>query len=61
MEKVLFDPFRTNKARGAGLGLAVCKKIVEVCGGSIEANNRCEGGAEFIIRLPAVEHQGNTK
>jgi two-component system, NtrC family, sensor histidine kinase HydH len=61
MENVLFDPFRTSKARGAGLGLAVCKKIVEACGGSIEARNRCEGGAEFIVRLPAVENQGNKK
>jgi two-component system sensor histidine kinase KdpD len=59
MEKVLFDPFRTNKARGAGLGLAVCKKIVEGCGGSIEARNRGKGGAEFIVRLPTVENKGD--
>ncbi len=61
MQKVLFEPFRTNKARGAGLGLAVCKKIVDGCGGSIEVKNRVEGGAEFTVRLIAVESKGEIR
>lgn len=61
MHDVLFEPFRTSKARGAGLGLAVCKKIVEGCGGSIEARNRCEGGAEFTVRLLAFEKKGENR
>lgn len=58
MKNVLFDPFRTSKARGAGLGLAVCKKIIAGCGGSIEVKNRVEGGAECIVRLPVVVDNG---
>ncbi len=54
MEKLLFDPFQTSKARGAGLGLAVCKKIIDRCGGSIEVKNRLKTGAECTICLPAA-------
>lgn len=54
MQNVLFEPFRTSKARGAGLGLSVCKKIVDGCGGSIEVKNGSGGGAEFTVRLPVA-------
>lgn len=54
MMPVLFEPFRTSKARGAGLGLAVCRKIVDDCGGSISAGDAPEGGALFVVRLPAA-------
>jgi two-component system sensor histidine kinase HydH len=54
MRNVLFEPFRTSKARGAGLGLSVCKKIVDGCGGSIEVKNGSDGGAEFTVRLPVA-------
>lgn len=54
MRAELFEPFRTSKARGAGLGLALCKKIVEGCGGSIMADDAPGGGAFFMVRLPAV-------
>lgn len=49
---VLFEPFRTGKARGTGLGLAICKKIVEQCGGTIHGENVPAGGALFTLRLP---------
>jgi len=52
MRPLLFEPFRTSKARGAGLGLAVCKKIVEACGGDIMADEALGGGALFTVRLP---------
>jgi signal transduction histidine kinase len=55
MRKVLFEPFRTSKARGIGLGLAVCKKIVEGCGGSMKMKNGPEGGAVCIVRLPVAQ------
>jgi two-component system sensor histidine kinase KdpD len=54
-EKRIFEKFfrgRTDSARGAGLGLAICRAIVEAHGGSIEALNRAEGGALFRFRIP---------
>lgn len=46
----LFTPFRTGKARGVGLGLAIARKMVEACGGSISAVN-ASSGAVFRILL----------
>jgi len=48
----LFDPFFTTRASGTGLGLAVCRKIVEGYGGTIEAANCADRGAGIRITLP---------
>jgi signal transduction histidine kinase len=48
----IFDPFTTTKESGAGLGLAICRRIVDDHGGCISAENRPEGGAVFTVRLP---------
>jgi two-component system sensor histidine kinase KdpD len=40
---------------GVGLGLALCKAIVEAHGGVIQADNRTGKGAEFVIELPLHE------
>jgi signal transduction histidine kinase len=54
----LFEPFfrvdrsRSKKSGGYGLGLSICKRIVEAHGGRIEAANRSGRGAEFTITLP---------
>jgi two-component system, NtrC family, sensor kinase len=52
----IFDPFFTTKepGRGTGLGLAICARLVDGMGGRIEAENAPEGGARFMIKLPAV-------
>jgi len=49
----IFEPFWTTRDAGAGgLGLAICKRIVEEANGVIEVSNRQEGGACFRIELP---------
>ncbi|MCB9855792.1 MAG: PAS domain-containing protein [Phycisphaerales bacterium] len=55
----IFEAFYTTKAsgKGTGLGLAVCREIVESLGGSIAAENRAEGGARFCVRLPRVDRE----
>jgi nitrogen fixation/metabolism regulation signal transduction histidine kinase len=50
----LFEPYVTTKIKGTGLGMAVVKKIVEEHGGQIWAENRSEGGACVILRLPVL-------
>lgn len=51
----LFQPFATHgKAHGSGLGLSICKKIVEDHGGNISARNNPTGGAIFAFTLPVL-------
>jgi two-component system sensor histidine kinase KdpD len=53
----IFEKFyrgKTDGTRGAGLGLAICRAIVEAHQGTIEAFNRSGGGATFRIRLPLI-------
>jgi nitrogen fixation/metabolism regulation signal transduction histidine kinase len=51
----VFDPYVTTKPKGTGLGLAIVKKLVEEHAGTIEADNREEGGAMIRIQLPVNE------
>lgn len=55
LERV-FDKFYRVRPKGGpggiGLGLSICKGIIEAHGGQIEARNRPQGGAEFTFTLP---------
>ena len=51
----LFNAFVTTKSSGKGMGLRICRRIVEEMDGRISAANRPQGGAEFEILLPAIE------
>lgn len=51
MDKI-FDPLFTTRAKGIGLGLALCKSIIERHGGYIEVKSEAEKGATFTIQLP---------
>jgi len=49
------DSASPDSSRGVGLGLAICRGIVQAHSGSITARNRSEGGVEFVIRLPVLQ------
>lgn len=48
----LFEPFVTTKEHGAGLGLAICRTIVEHHGGSISITDRSAGGCSARVTIP---------
>lgn len=63
LEDRLFEPFVSTKETGLGLGLSICRRIVESHNGTITAENRPTGGAVFEVRLPCaqtamVQHNG---
>jgi len=64
-EERVFDKFYRgpthghDSTRGVGLGLAICKAVIEAHGGKIEAKNRKEGGAAFTFTLPISAHSSH--
>jgi two-component system sensor kinase FixL len=51
----LFQPFVTSKASGMGIGLSICRTIVESHGGRIWFETRSGGGTAFHFTLPSAE------
>jgi signal transduction histidine kinase len=52
----MFQPFFTTKSSGMGMGLAICKTIVEAHGGQLTASAKNPHGMEFKITLPLYQH-----
>lgn len=50
----IFNP-HSDDHRNMGIGLSVCQSIIHAHGGKIQAENNKEGGASFLIQLPASE------
>jgi signal transduction histidine kinase len=50
----LFESFFTTKEHGLGLGLSICRSIIEAHGGRIAADNDVAGGATFEFELPVL-------
>lgn len=50
----LFQPYFTTKSHGTGLGLFMCRKLLDDHGGAIECRSRSHEGATFTVTLPAA-------
>ena len=63
LRRRIFEPFArgrvTDRASGSGLGLglAICRRVVDGHGGTIAVDDRAGGGARFIVQLPAPERR----
>ncbi len=53
----LFEPYRTTKEKGTGLGLMISKRIITEHGGSIAAESKPGDGTTFTITLPRLERR----
>jgi signal transduction histidine kinase len=49
----IFDPFVTTKARGTGLGLALCQRVAGYLDGRVSLVATGPGGSRFRLDLPA--------
>ena len=57
----LFNPFYTTKAEGLGMGLSICRSIIEFHEGRIWATSIKGQGAAFMFALPLLKHQAEVK
>ncbi len=63
-EDAIFERFYTERPEGekfgthSGLGLGISRQIVEVHNGTLHAENRAEGGARFVVRIPPGKPAG---
>ena len=53
----LFEPYRTSKEHGTGLGLMISSRIVRDHGGTISVESELKRGTAFTIRIPRIERR----
>jgi predicted ATPase/signal transduction histidine kinase len=51
----IFEPFFSTKAKGMGMGLAICQSILEAHGGRLQVSSVIGEGTTFFFSLPAIE------
>ena len=54
----LFEAFSSTKERGMGLGLSICRTIIEAHNGRIWVNRKTDGGTDFVFTIPSAEVGG---
>ena len=55
--KKLFQPLFTTKIKGIGLGLVLCKNLMEANGGRIEVESKQGKGTTFTVVLPIERNE----
>ena len=53
----LFEPYRTTKSHGTGLGLMITARIIHDHGGTIDVESQVNAGTTFTVRLPRLERR----
>lgn len=51
LPSAVFEPFKTTKPKGSGIGLWQARRVAAILGGNLFAENRSMGGARFVLRL----------
>jgi C4-dicarboxylate-specific signal transduction histidine kinase len=58
LRESIFDPFVTTKGNGLGMGLAICRSIIEAHNGRLEMTTGTDSGTTFQFTLPVVGRAG---